>query len=67
MSSDTRKAIGLISIYTALLFFLIGFAGGMKSEFHSRIAISTAGYYAAGAFAALGVIMLLLSFKGKRS
>jgi hypothetical protein len=67
MSSDTRKAIGLISIYTALLFFLIGFAGGMKSEFHSRLAISTAGYYAASAFAALGVIMLLLSFKGKRS
>ena len=67
MSSDTRKAIGLISIYTGLLFFLIGFAGGMKADFHSRLEISTAGYYVAGAFAALGVIMLLLSFKGKRS
>jgi hypothetical protein len=67
MSSDTQKALGLISIYTGLLFFLIGFAGGMKSDFHSRLEISTAGFYAAGAFAALGVIMLLLSFKGKRS
>ena len=67
MSSDTRKAIGLISIYTGLLFFLIGFAGRMKSDFHSRLEISTAGFYAAGAFAALGVIMLLLSLRGEES
>jgi putative Mn2+ efflux pump MntP len=67
MSSDTRRALGLISIYTGLLFFLVGFAGGMKSEFHSRLEISTAGFYAAGVFAALGVIMILLSFKGKRN
>ena len=66
MSSETKKALGLISIYTALLFFLIGWAGGHKSQFHFRAEISTAGYYTAAAFATLGVIMLLLSLR-KRS
>jgi putative Mn2+ efflux pump MntP len=67
MSSDTWKALGLISIYTALLSFLLGWAGGHKMQFHFRAEIATAGYYAAGIFVALGVIMLLLSFRGKRS
>jgi len=67
MSSDTRRALGLISIYTGLLFFLIGWAGGMKSEFHSRLEIMHAGYYVAAACAILGVILILLSFTGKRS
>ena len=67
MSSDTCKALGLISIYTALLFFLIGWAGSHKMQFQFRSEIATAGYYAAGTFVALGVIMLLLSFRGKRS
>jgi hypothetical protein len=66
MSSDTWKALGLISIYTALLFFLIGWAGGRKADFHYRAEISSAGFYTACAFAALGVIMLLLSLR-KRS
>ena len=66
MSSETKKALGLISIYTALLFFLIGWAGAHKSQFHFRAEISAAGYYTAAAFAALGVIMLLLSLR-KRS
>ena len=67
MSSETRKALGLISIYTGLLFFLIGSAARMKSDFHSRFEISTAGFYVAGAFAALGLIMVLLSFRGKQT
>lgn len=67
MSSDTLKALGVISFYTALLFFLIGWAGERKSQFHFRAEIGAAGYYAAAGFALLGVIMLLLSFKGKRS
>lgn len=67
MSSDTYKALGLISIYTALLFFLIGWAGARKMQFHFRAEIATAGYYAAGAFVALGVIMFLLSLRGKRN
>jgi hypothetical protein len=67
MSSDTWKALGLISTYMALLFFLIGWAGSKKSQFHFREEIATAGYYTAGVFVALGVIMFLLSFRGKRS
>jgi putative Mn2+ efflux pump MntP len=67
MSSDTWKALGLISIYTALLFFLIGWAGARKMQFHDRAEIATAGYYAAGIFVTLGVVMILLSFRGKRS
>jgi hypothetical protein len=67
MSSETCKALGLISVYTALLFFLIGWAGSHKMQFHFRAEIATAGYYAAGVFVALGVIMLLLSFRGKKS
>jgi hypothetical protein len=66
MSSETCKALGLISIYTALLFFLIGWAGGHKSQFHFRTEISTAGHYAGAVFVALGLIMLLLSLR-KRS
>jgi hypothetical protein len=67
MSSDTWKALGLISIYTALLFFLIGWAGSRKSEFHFRGEIATAGYYTAGILVTLGVIMFVLSLRGKRS
>ena len=67
MSSETKKALGLISIYTGLLFFLIGWAGARKMQFHFRTEIATAGYYAAAVFAALGVIMLLLSLRGKKS
>lgn len=66
MSSETKKALGLILIYTALLFSLIGWAGAHKSQFHFRAEIATAGYYTAGVFVALGVIMLLLSLR-KRS
>jgi hypothetical protein len=63
MSSDTKRAVGLILIYIGLLFFLIGFAARMKSDFHSRLEISTAGFYTAGAFAALGLIALLFSLR----
>jgi hypothetical protein len=67
MFPETWRALGLISIYTALLFSLIGWAGSHKSEFHFRGEIATAGYYAAGVFVTLGVVMLLLSFRKKRS
>jgi hypothetical protein len=66
MSSETSKALGLISIYTGLLFFVIGWAGGRKMDFHFRAEIATAGFYAAAAFAVMGVILLLLSFRGKK-
>ncbi|HJX25899.1 MAG TPA: hypothetical protein VJ252_07060 [Chthoniobacterales bacterium] len=67
MSSETSKALGLISIYTGLLFFLIGWAGGRKMDFHFRTEIATAGFYAAAAFVIVGVVFFLLSFKGKQS
>ena len=66
MSSETSKALGLISIYTGLLFFVIGWAGARKMDFHFRAEIATAGYYAAAGFAAIGVILFLLSFRGKK-
>jgi hypothetical protein len=66
MSSETSKALGLISIYTGLLFFVIGWAGGRKMDFHFRAEIATAGFYTATAFAVIGVILLLLSFRGKK-
>jgi len=36
MSSETKKALSVIFIYMALLFFLIGMAAQLKSDFHSR-------------------------------
>jgi hypothetical protein len=65
MSSDTRKAISVILFYTALLFFLIGMAARLKSDFHSRAEISAAGFAVAAVLAALGVIMFLFSWRGK--
>jgi hypothetical protein len=66
ISTDTGKAIGLILIYTALLFFLIGMAANHKSDFHSRALIFRSGLVTADVFAALGVIMLLFSWRGKK-
>ena len=66
ISSETRKAIALILIYTALLFFLIGFAARMKSDFHHRSEISKAGLTAAAVCAVVGVGALLFSRSIKR-
>jgi len=67
ISADTQKAISLILIYMALLFFLIGAAARMKSQFHARLEISMAGFVVAAILATLGVITLLFSFKSKRN
>jgi hypothetical protein len=66
ISTDTGKAISLILIYTALLFFLIGVAAHQKSDFHSRALISHIGLYTATVLAALGVITLLFSLTRKQ-
>ncbi len=66
MSADTRKAISLILIYTALLFFLIGMAARMKSDFRGRVEISRAGLTVAGVFGAAGIVVLALSRSPKR-
>jgi hypothetical protein len=66
ISSDDQKAIGLILIYTALLFFLVGMAARMKMDFHHRAEISTAGLSIAAVLAALGVIVFLVSRRRKQ-
>lgn len=66
MSADTRKATSLILIYIALLFFLIGMAARMKSDFRGRAGISRAGLTAAGVFGAAGIVMLALSRSPRR-
>ncbi len=66
IASDTGKAIGLILIYTALLFFLVGVAAHSKSDFHSRALIFRSGLFTAAVLAALGAITLLFSWRGKQ-
>lgn len=67
ISSDDQKAISLILIYTALLFFLIGTAARMKMDFHYRAEISTAGLTAAAVLATLGVIVFLFTLRRRQS
>jgi Zn-dependent protease with chaperone function len=67
VSADTRKAISLILIYTALLFFLIGMAARMKSDFRGRTEVSRVGLTTAGVLAAAGVVVLALSRSKERS
>ncbi|MFN2541890.1 MAG: hypothetical protein ABR514_06960 [Chthoniobacterales bacterium] len=66
ISNETRRAIGLILIYTAVLFFLIGFAARMKSDFHHREKISKAGLTTGAILAAAGVSTLLFSRSSRR-
>jgi hypothetical protein len=66
ISSDDQKAIGLIFIFLALLFFLIGLAACLKMGFESRAEISSVGFTAAAIAAALGVILVLFSLKKKQ-
>jgi hypothetical protein len=66
ISSDDQKAIGLILLYLGLLFFLIGLAARLKESFHSRAEISSIGFTAAAIAAALGVIMILFSWRKKQ-
>jgi hypothetical protein len=67
ISSDDRKAIGLILICLGFLFFLIGLAAHLKESFHSRAEITTTGFVAAAVFAGLGVLVFLFSFRKKQS
>jgi len=66
ISSDDQKAIGLILICVGFLFFLIGLAARLKESFHSRAEISTAGFTAAAIVAALGIIIVLFSWRKKQ-
>ena len=66
MKADDEKGISLILIYTALLFFLLGVAGRMKTNFHHRMEISTAGFVVAGVLAALAIVLFLFSLRKRR-
>ena len=66
ISTDDQKAIGLILICVGFLFFLIGLAARLKESFHSRAEISTAGFTAAAIVAALGIIIVLFSWRKKQ-
>ena len=66
ISSDDQKAIGLILIYLGLLFFLIGLAARLKESFHSRAEISAVGFTAAAIAAAVGVVLVLVSWRKKQ-
>lgn len=66
MKADDEKGISVILLYTALLFFLLGWAGHMKMDFHYRAQIESAGFIAAAVFAGLGVLLFLLSLRKRR-
>jgi uncharacterized membrane protein len=67
ISSDDKKAIGLILICLGFLSFVIGIAAHLKAGFQSRAEITTTGFVAAAIFAGLGVLVLLFSFTKKQS
>jgi hypothetical protein len=66
ISNDDRKAIGLILLYTSLVFSLVGTAARLKSDFHSRGLISKAGWCAGAILATLGVVTLVLAWLKKQ-
>ena len=66
MKTDDHRGISVILLYTALLFFLIGFAGRMKAEYHFRTEIETTAWAVAAVLAGLGVLLFLFSLGKKR-
>jgi len=67
ISSDDKKAIGLILFCLGFLSFLIGIAGHLKAGFQSRVEITTTGFVAAAIFVGLGIIVFLFSFTKEQS
>jgi hypothetical protein len=61
MSSEARKAVSLILICLALLFFLLGMAAHMKMYFRGRDQGARIGFTAAGVFAGAGIVILVFS------
>jgi formate-dependent nitrite reductase membrane component NrfD len=66
ISTDDQRAIGLIMFCVGVLSFLIGLAGALKENYHSRAAISSTGFTIAIVLAVIGVIFFLLSLRKKR-
>ena len=67
ISSEDKKAIGIILICLGFLSFLIGIAGHLKAGFQSRAEITTTGLVTAAIFVGLGVLVFLFSFTKKQS
>jgi uncharacterized membrane protein YiaA len=66
ISADDQRAIGLILFCIGVLSFLIGLAGHLKENYHSRAEISSTGFTIAIILAAIGVVMFLVSLRKKR-
>lgn len=66
MKTDDQRGVSVILLYTALLFFLIGFAGHMKAEYHYRMEIQTTAFVVAAVLAGLGILLFLFSLGKKR-
>jgi hypothetical protein len=67
ISTDDKRAIGVIMFCVGFLCFLIGLAGHFKSDYHSQAEIASAGFTAAGILAAIGIILFFFSFGKKQS
>jgi uncharacterized membrane protein YtjA (UPF0391 family) len=66
ISTDDKRAIGLILFCIGILSFLIGIAGHFKSDYHFRGEISCTGFTIAIILAAIGIVMFLISLRKKR-
>jgi uncharacterized membrane protein YtjA (UPF0391 family) len=66
ISNDDQRAIGVILFSIGVLSFLIGLAGHLKENYHSRAEISSTGFTIAIILAAVGVVMFLVSLKKKQ-
>jgi uncharacterized membrane protein YiaA len=66
ISTDDKRAIGLILFCIGILSFLIGLAAHLKENYHSRAEISSTGFTIAIILAAIGVVLFLVSLRKKR-
>ena len=67
MSAEARKAVSLILICLAFLFFLLGIAAREKMYFRGRAQGSRIGFTAAGVFAGAGIAILAFSRTRERT
>jgi len=63
ISTDDQRAIGVIMFCVGFLCFLIGLAGHLKENYHSRAEISSIGFTAAVILAAIGLLLFLFSWR----
>jgi hypothetical protein len=66
ISTDDKRAIGLILFCIGVLSFLIGLAGHLKENYHYRGEISSTGFTIAIILAGIGVGLFLVSLRKKR-